>query len=118
MASADAHDFEISHVAHSAATGLVQAVVAIDVVVDEVDRGDETDGLSIGVTKLKNVCEDLRFKEILRDRLIVNPVSVAKDVLESMLLWSAMCVSPSVVGGDCFGVLLLFARLLFEGARC
>ena len=50
MASANAHDFEISHVAHSAATSFVQTVVAIDVVINEVDRGGEADRLSVGVS--------------------------------------------------------------------
>ena len=49
MASADAHDLEIRHVANSAATGLVQVVVAIDVVVDEVNGGGEADRLSVRV---------------------------------------------------------------------
>lgn len=39
MASADAHDLEIRHVTDSAATGLVQTVVAVDVVINEIDGG-------------------------------------------------------------------------------
>ena len=65
MASADAHDLEIGHVAHSTATSLVDAVVAVDVVVDKLNRGGETDGLGVGVIQLKDVGEDLCFEEIL-----------------------------------------------------
>lgn len=81
----------------------MQAVVAIDVVINEIDRGGEADGLGVGVIQFEDVSEDLRFKEILQDRLIVDPVSVTKDVLEFNVV---------------VGVLLLFARLFFEGARC
>ena len=49
MTSADAHDLELCHIADSAATGLVQVVVAIDVVVDKINRGGETDRLSVRV---------------------------------------------------------------------
>lgn len=65
MTSADAHDLEISHVAHSAATGLVNTVVTVDVVVDEIDRGGEADRLSVGVIQFEDLSQDLRFEEIL-----------------------------------------------------
>lgn len=91
--SADAHDLEISYIADSAATGLVNTVVTVDVVVDEIDRGGEADRLRVGVIQFEDLSQDLRFKEILQDRLIVNPVSVAKDVLEFNVV---------VVGYVCF----------------
>jgi hypothetical protein len=65
VASANAHDLEISHIFDSAATGLVGTVVAVDVVVDKVDSGGETDGLCVGVAKFKNVGEDLCLEEVL-----------------------------------------------------
>lgn len=63
--SADAHDLEISHVAHSVATGLVQTVVAIDVAVDQLNSGGEANRLSVGVIQFEDLSQDLRFEEIL-----------------------------------------------------
>lgn len=97
--SADAHDLEIRHVTDSAATGLVQTVVAIDVAVDQLNSGGEANRLSIGLAEFKNVCENLRLEEILQDRFVLNVVSVVKDALE-------------LNGHVCFSFLFLLAMVV------